>query len=57
MVEHHTLTLEEVVDHCRALAYAIIEIPHPVVKELLIYILSERLELLNHTIDMEILQE
>jgi len=55
MVEHHPLTLEEVVDHCRALAYAIIEIPHPVVKELLMYILSERLELLNHTLDMEIL--
>ncbi len=53
MYDNTPLNLEEIVDHCRALAYSIIEIHHPVVKELLMYILSERLELLDRTLDME----
>jgi len=47
--------LEEILDHCRALSYAAIEIPHPVVKELLLYILRERLDLLDRTLDMEVI--
>jgi len=55
MYDHAPLTIEEVVDHCRALAFCLIEIHHPVVKEILTFILAERLDLLNATLDMEIL--
>lgn len=47
------LLLEEIADHCRALAYAIIELENPVAKELLMFILWERLNLLNDTLDAE----
>jgi hypothetical protein len=53
MFDETPLTIEEVVDHCRALAFSIIEIQHPVVKEILMFILCERLDLLNDTLDME----
>ncbi|MEA9390733.1 hypothetical protein SJI19_09295 [Acerihabitans sp. TG2] len=48
------LTIEEVVDHCRALAFCLIEIHHLVVKAILTFFLAERLDLLNATLDMEI---
>jgi len=54
MYDDAPLTIEEAVDHCRALAFFIIEIEHPGVKELLTFILRERLDLLNRTLDMEI---
>jgi len=54
MFDQTPLTIEEVVDHCRALAFSIIEIQHPVVKEILMFILWDRLDLLNDTLDMEI---
>ncbi len=53
MFDETPLTIEEVVDHCRALAFSIIEIQHPVVKKTLMFILCERLDLLNDTLDME----
>ncbi len=48
------LLLEEIADHCRVLAYAIIELETPVAKELLMFILWERLNLLNETLDAEV---
>ncbi|ATZ92890.1 MULTISPECIES: ash family protein [Dickeya] len=47
------LLLEEIADHCRVLAYAIIELENPVAKELLMFILWERLNLLNDALDAE----
>ncbi|WP_021013401.1 hypothetical protein [Prodigiosinella confusarubida] len=48
------LTLEELVDHCRALAYAIIELENALAKELLMFILWERLNQLNDTLEAEV---
>ncbi len=41
MHDNAPLNLEEIVNHCRALAFAIIDIVQPSVKEQLIYILLE----------------
>ncbi|MEE3662148.1 hypothetical protein V2I52_09405 [Brenneria sp. g21c3] len=49
MYDPTPLTLEELVDHCRALAYAIIELDNPLAKELLIFILWERLNMYIRT--------
>ncbi|WP_170116087.1 hypothetical protein [Brenneria roseae] len=38
------LTLEEMIDQCRALAYAVIELDNPQAKEILVFMLAERLE-------------
>ncbi|WP_178113150.1 hypothetical protein [Acerihabitans arboris] len=57
MFDNAALSLEEIVVHCRALSYAIIEISHPGIKELLLYILSERLELLNKTLEMDVVEK
>ncbi|PJE87638.1 hypothetical protein CU280_11440 [Yersinia mollaretii] len=45
------LTLEEIVDHCHALVLAMLEITDPTAKELLLFILSERLDLLQLMLD------
>lgn len=47
------LTVEEYVDHCRALSYAIIELDDPQAKELLNFILWERLNQLNEALQTE----
>lgn len=49
MYDSTPLSSEEVLDHCRALAFAIVELDNPLVKELLTYVLWERLNLLNET--------
>ncbi len=54
MYDNPPLMIDEVVDHRRALAFCLIEIHHPGVKEILTFILAERLDLLNATLDMEI---
>ncbi|UAY98532.1 hypothetical protein KTF62_14905 [Dickeya dadantii] len=41
-----SLELDEALDQCRALAYALIELDQPEVREILIFILAERLNLL-----------
>ncbi|MCW2480248.1 hypothetical protein [Candidatus Symbiopectobacterium sp. NZEC135] len=53
MFDSTPLTVEEHVDHCRALAYAIIELDDPQAKELLNFILWERLNQLNGTLQTE----
>ncbi|MBP2167951.1 hypothetical protein J2125_001143 [Erwinia toletana] len=51
MYDPTPLTIEEIIDQCRALAYAIVELHNPLAKELLTYILWERLNLLNETLE------
>ncbi|ABX87907.1 hypothetical protein LXP63_19355 [Yersinia pestis subsp. pestis] len=45
------LTIEEIVDHCHALVLAMLEITDPTAKELLLFILAERLDLLQLMLD------
>ncbi|MDF7660451.1 ash family protein [Erwiniaceae bacterium L1_54_6] len=53
MYDPTPLSAEEVLDHCRALAFAIVELDQSLVKELLMYVLQERLDLLNETLQAE----
>ncbi|WP_415860456.1 ash family protein [Pantoea cypripedii] len=53
MYDTTPLSAEEVLDHCRALAFAIVELDQSLVKELLMYVLQERLNLLNETLQAE----
>jgi hypothetical protein len=53
MYDSTPLSAEEVLDHCRALAFAIVELDQSLVKELLMYVLQERLDLLNETLQAE----
>lgn len=53
MYDAAPLTVEERVDHCRALAYAIIGLGNPQAKELLNFILWERLDQLNEALQTE----
>ncbi|RRO02563.1 hypothetical protein [Pectobacterium aquaticum] len=49
MFDSTPLELEEIIDQCRALAYAVIELDEPKAKEILIFVLWERLDLLFRT--------
>ncbi|MCL2893205.1 hypothetical protein [Brenneria tiliae] len=44
MFDNTPLEQEEIIDQCRALIYAIIETENPQAKEILTFILSERLD-------------
>ncbi|PWC22062.1 hypothetical protein DDT54_17620 [Brenneria nigrifluens DSM 30175 = ATCC 13028] len=46
MFDNTPMELEEIIDQCRALIYAVVELDEPKVKEILIFVLWERLELL-----------
>ncbi|AIU90407.1 MULTISPECIES: hypothetical protein [Pectobacterium] len=50
MFDSTPLTLDEIADQCRALTHAVIELDNPVVKEVLTFVLAERLELLAVTL-------
>ncbi|WP_426784964.1 hypothetical protein ACP3TB_11715 [Rahnella variigena] len=52
LYDNTPLELEEIVDHCRALSYAIVSLDNPQAKDLLGYILCERLEVLYQTLEM-----
>ncbi|WP_129953307.1 MULTISPECIES: hypothetical protein [unclassified Rahnella] len=52
LYDNTPLELEEIVDHCRALSYAIVSLDNPQAKDLLSYILCERLEVLYQTLEM-----
>lgn len=41
--------LEEIIDQCRALAYAIVELRNAEAKEILMFVLWERLDCLHRT--------
>ncbi|HFR4112915.1 TPA: ash family protein [Yersinia enterocolitica] len=51
MLDSPPLTLEEIVDHCHALVRAMLEITDLTTKELLLFILAERLDLLQLMLD------
>lgn len=50
MFDSTPLTLDEIADQCRALTHAVIELDNPVAKEVLTFVLAERLELLATTL-------
>jgi len=52
LYDNTPLEPEEIVDHCRALSYAIVSLDNPQAKDLLGYILCERLEVLYQTLEM-----
>ena len=54
MYDPTPLTLQEFIDQCRALAYAIIELSNPLAKELLTFILWERLNQLDQSLEAEV---
>ncbi|MBP1036162.1 hypothetical protein J8631_11405 [Serratia fonticola] len=54
MYDNTPLSLDEITDHCRALVYAIIEVEDSTAKEILTFILWERIDLLYRTLDMPI---
>ncbi|MFZ1874819.1 MAG: hypothetical protein WAU54_18890 [Chania sp.] len=54
MYDPTPLTLQELIDQCRALAYAIIELNNPLAKELLTFILWERLNQLDQSLEAEV---
>ncbi|MBG6244565.1 hypothetical protein CS369_06785 [Candidatus Symbiopectobacterium sp. 'North America'] len=50
MFDATPLTLDEITDQCHALTHAVIELDDPVAKEVLTFVLAERLELLAITL-------
>jgi hypothetical protein len=57
LYDNTPLELEEIVDHCRALSYAIVSLDNPQAKDLLSYILCERLEVLYQTLEIPISED
>ncbi|MEC5343193.1 hypothetical protein ABRZ24_11380 [Brenneria populi] len=49
MFDNTPLELEEIIDQCRALIYAVVEIENPQAKEILSLVLWERLDILHQT--------
>lgn len=54
MYDHTPLTPEELSDQCCALAFAIIRLEHPYAEELLMYVLWERINMLNTLLTTEV---
>ncbi|BES86289.1 hypothetical protein PEC302110_33860 [Pectobacterium araliae] len=50
MFDNTQLELEEVIDQCRALVYAIVELSNPEAKEILTFVLAERLNSLHQAV-------
>ncbi|AJK14420.1 hypothetical protein BFI45_12470 [Yersinia pestis subsp. microtus bv. Altaica] len=48
MYDNTPREVEEVIDHCRALIYAIITLESPEVKEILNFVLQQQIDLLSH---------
>lgn len=57
MYDHTPLTPEELSDQCCALAFAIIRLEHPYAEELLMYVLWERINMLNAALTTEVLSD
>ncbi|QZN94483.1 hypothetical protein [Symbiopectobacterium purcellii] len=49
MFDNAPLELEDLIDQCRALAYALVELDHPEAKDILTFVLSEHLDFLYRT--------
>ncbi|MBE5214387.1 hypothetical protein IG611_07370 [Pectobacterium sp. A535-S3-A17] len=54
MFDNTPLDLEEIIDQCRALAYALVELDQPQAKEVLTFVLSERLDCLHRTFNQPV---
>lgn len=52
LYDNTQLELEEIVDQCRALAFAIVRLDNAQAKDLLGFILCERLEVLNLALEL-----
>lgn len=57
MFDTTPLTIEEIVDQCRALSLAMIEVSDLATKELLTFIQAERLELLCYSLKEVVIVE
>lgn len=53
MFDNTPLELEEIIDQCRALAYAAVKIDDPQAREILLFILQERIDHLYRTSQAE----
>ncbi|EHZ6873929.1 MULTISPECIES: hypothetical protein [Providencia] len=53
MYDNSPLTLEEIIDQCRALIYAIVTLESQEVRELLNFVLWQQLDLLHQTYSQE----
>ncbi|POD96805.1 hypothetical protein BV924_02625 [Pectobacterium odoriferum] len=56
MFDNTPLELEEIIDQCRALAYALVELNQPQAKEVLTFVLSERLDCLHRTFHQPVVE-
>ncbi|GKW28586.1 hypothetical protein PEC331060_17640 [Pectobacterium carotovorum subsp. carotovorum] len=54
MFDNTPLDLEEIIDQCRALAYALVELEQSQAKEVLTFVLSERLDCLHRTFNQPV---
>lgn len=52
MFDATPLTLEEITEQCRALTHALLELENPTAKEILTFVLAERLDYLHVSLDM-----
>lgn len=57
MFDNTPLELEEIIDQCRALASTLVEMKQPETKEILTFILQERLEILHRTFHQAVAEE
>ncbi|MEI7266995.1 hypothetical protein [Pectobacterium versatile] len=53
MFDNTPLALEEIIDQCRALAYAAVNTDEPQAREILLFILQERIDHLYRTSQVE----
>ncbi|POE18018.1 hypothetical protein BV923_21885 [Pectobacterium odoriferum] len=53
MFDNTPLELEEIIDQCRALAYAAVKIDDPQAREILLFVLQERIDHLYRTSQTE----
>ncbi|MBQ4768303.1 hypothetical protein F9U42_14265 [Pectobacterium versatile] len=53
MFDNTPLELEEIIDQCRALAYSAVKIDDPKAREILLFILQERIDHLYRTSQAE----
>ncbi len=57
MFDNTPLELEEIIDQCRVLVSTLVEMKQPETKEILTFILQERLEILHRTFHQAVAEE
>ncbi|MCW2478061.1 hypothetical protein [Candidatus Symbiopectobacterium sp. NZEC135] len=53
MFDDYPLALEEVIDQCRTLAYAVVELDKAEARDILMFMLQERIECLQQMLQLE----